>query len=60
VRCDKCGAELVDVCPECGGPVEVYSRIVGYMRPVQTWNDGKRQEFSERKNYIIEHGDHES
>ena len=27
---------------------EVYSRIVGYFRPVQNWNDGKRQEFSER------------
>lgn len=30
-------------------PCEVYSRIVGYFRPVQFWNDGKRQEFEERK-----------
>jgi len=30
-------------------PCEVYSRVVGYLRPVQAWNEGKRQEFSERK-----------
>ena len=30
-------------------PVEVYSRVVGYFRPVQNWNRGKQQEFSERK-----------
>ncbi|MFP4082807.1 MAG: ribonucleoside triphosphate reductase [Candidatus Aminicenantes bacterium] len=35
-------------CPECGEETEVYSRIVGYLRPVGTWNDGKRQEFRER------------
>lgn len=39
------------VCPECGRPTEVYSRIVGYLRPVATWNDGKQQEFSERTPY---------
>ena len=32
-------------------PCEVYSRIVGYLRPVQNWNKGKRQEFEERKAY---------
>jgi ribonucleoside-triphosphate reductase len=32
-------------------PTEVYSRIVGYYRPVQHWNTGKRQEFSERNTY---------
>lgn len=30
-------------------PTEVYSRIVGYYRPVQNWNDGKKQEFMDRK-----------
>ncbi|HHI96868.1 MAG TPA: hypothetical protein ENJ96_03355 [Thermodesulfatator atlanticus] len=30
-------------------PVEVYSRVVGYFRPVQNWNKGKQQEFKERK-----------
>jgi len=30
-------------------PVEVYSRIVGYYRPVQNWNDGKKEEFKDRK-----------
>jgi len=35
-------------------PCEVYSRIVGYLRPVQAWNEGKRQEFSERQTYNME------
>ena len=41
-------------CPECGGTTEVYSRITGYYRPVQNWNDGKSQEYKERKVYDIE------
>ena len=41
------------VCPECGENAEVYSRITGYYRPVQNWNDGKSQEFRERKTYDI-------
>jgi len=40
-------------CPECGAKTEVYSRITGYYRPVQNWNDGKSQEFKERKTYNI-------
>lgn len=40
-------------CPHCGGKTEVYSRITGYYRPVQNWNDGKAQEFVERKVYDI-------
>lgn len=40
-------------CPECGGKTEVYSRITGYYRPVQNWNDGKTQEYKERKVYDI-------
>ena len=39
-------------CPHCGEKTEVYSRITGYYRPVQNWNDGKREEFSDRKEYI--------
>ena len=38
-------------CPECGAPTEVYSRITGYYRPVQHWNDGKTQEFKDRREY---------
>jgi len=41
-------------CPHCGADSEVYSRITGYYRPVQNWNDGKSQEFKERKLYDIE------
>ena len=40
-------------CPTCGGKTEVYSRITGYYRPVQNWNDGKTQEYKERKVYDI-------
>jgi len=40
-------------CPQCGGVTEVYSRITGYYRPVQNWNDGKSQEYKERKVYDI-------
>ena len=40
-------------CPHCGRTTEVYSRITGYYRPVQNWNDGKLQEFKERKVYDI-------
>ncbi|HOO23094.1 MAG TPA: ribonucleoside triphosphate reductase [Clostridia bacterium] len=42
-------------CPICGGKSEVYSRITGYYRPVQNWNDGKSQEFKQRKVYDIDH-----
>ena len=38
-------------CPECGEDTEVYSRITGYYRPVQNWNDGKAAEYKERKEY---------
>jgi len=38
-------------CPDCGTQTEVYSRIVGYLRPVRTWNDGKQQEFQDRTPY---------
>ena len=41
------------VCPECGEKTEVYSRITGYYRPVQNWNDGKSQEFQDRKVYNV-------
>ena len=40
-------------CPHCGTTTEVYSRITGYYRPVQNWNDGKAQEYKERKVYDI-------
>ena len=40
-------------CPICGKTTEVYSRITGYYRPVQNWNDGKRAEFADRKVYDI-------
>jgi ribonucleoside-triphosphate reductase len=40
-------------CPICGNKTEVYSRITGYYRPVQNWNDGKAQEFKDRKVYNI-------
>lgn len=41
------------VCPYCGEKTEVYSRITGYYRPLQNWNDGKQAEFKERKEYKV-------
>ena len=38
-------------CPVCGAPSEVYSRVVGYLRPVDQWNDGKQAEFNIRRTF---------
>ncbi len=43
----------VPTCPECGQSTEVYSRVVGYLRPVNQWNDGKQAEFSLRKRFAF-------
>ena len=43
----------VKACPHCGQITEIYSRITGYYRPVQNWNDGKLQEYANRANYDI-------
>ena len=42
-------------CPHCGEKAEVYSRITGYYRPVQNWNEGKAQEYKNRKIYNLTH-----
>ncbi len=42
------------ICPHCGSQTEVYSRITGYYRPVQNWNDGKAQEYKNRVVYDVE------
>jgi len=46
-------------CPVCGEKTEIYSRITGYYRPVQNWNDGKAQEFKDRKVYTVDEPDKE-
>jgi len=53
--CPQCGyvAGEHPECPACGTVCEVYSRVVGYLRPVQQWNLGKKQEFKERKTYHL-------
>ena len=38
-------------CPECGARCEVWSRSVGYLRPVDQWNEGKQEEFKDRRTY---------
>lgn len=45
-------------CPVCQEKTEVYSRITGYYRPIQNWNDGKKAEFIERKEYVIKESDY--
>lgn len=41
-------------CPVCGEETEVYSRVVGYFRPVKNWNEGKKEEFKDRLEYVEE------
>jgi len=41
------------LCPECNKPTEIYSRVVGYLRPIKQWNDGKQAEFSMRKTFKV-------
>jgi ribonucleoside-triphosphate reductase len=43
-------------CPDCQSETEVYSRVVGYLRPVQQWNEGKRAEFDQRCKFQVEGG----
>ncbi|MFW6262708.1 MAG: ribonucleoside triphosphate reductase, partial [Thermotogota bacterium] len=43
-------------CPICSKPTETYSRITGYYRPVQHWNNGKQQEFKQRETYSLKEG----
>ncbi|MCX7668321.1 MAG: ribonucleoside triphosphate reductase, partial [Atribacterota bacterium] len=43
----------VFACPHCGEETEVYSRVVGYYRPVERWNRGKQEEFKTRKEYAL-------
>ena len=42
-----------ETCPKCGEPCEVYSRVVGYLRPVSQWNKGKKEEFQRRKTFAM-------
>jgi ribonucleoside-triphosphate reductase len=42
-----------NTCPECGEHTEVWSRVVGYLRPVQNFNTGKREEYAQRKKYVM-------
>jgi len=53
--CPGCGylAGEHPVCASCGSECEVYSRVVGYLRPVKQWNKGKKEEFRERKTYQL-------
>lgn len=48
----------VATCPKCGRETEIYSRVVGYYRPVKNWNKGKKEEFAQRKTYIIQKDTH--
>ena len=41
------------ICPECGAATEVWSRVVGYLRPVRNFNKGKQEEYAQRKQYVI-------
>lgn len=49
--CQSCGyiSGIHEICPVCGKPSDVYGRIAGYYRPVHDWNEGKEEEFKNRK-----------
>ena len=54
--CQNCGyvtASWLGKCPECGKDAEVWSRVVGYLRPVRNYNKGKQEEYAQRKKYVI-------
>ncbi|MDE2221486.1 MAG: ribonucleoside triphosphate reductase [Candidatus Omnitrophica bacterium] len=53
--CPSCGylAGEHQVCDSCGNECEVYSRVVGYLRPVKQWNKGKKEEFKKRRTYHV-------
>ena len=40
-------------CPTCGGDTEIWSRVVGFIRPVGNFHLGKKQEYTDRKKYVI-------
>lgn len=42
-----------DICPKCGETTEIYSRVVGYLRPVNQWNKGKQEEFKLRRTFNV-------
>ncbi|MGE5556991.1 MAG: ribonucleoside triphosphate reductase [Bacillota bacterium] len=44
-------------CPECGCKTEVWSRVTGYLRPVENYNEGKKQEYFERKKFVLKAGE---
>jgi len=62
MNCKKCGGKLLgkspnlrcDVCGIKYTQTEIYSRVVGYIRPITQWNDGKQEEFKDRKLFTNE------
>ncbi len=42
------------VCPKCQSATEIYSRVVGYLRPIKQWNDGKRAEYGRRRTFQVD------
>ncbi|MBU3956957.1 ribonucleoside triphosphate reductase [Patescibacteria group bacterium] len=43
-----------ETCPDCGSSTEIFSRVVGYLRPIQQWNPGKQAEFWDRKGFTVQ------
>jgi ribonucleoside-triphosphate reductase len=43
----------IEACPDCSAATEIYSRVVGYLRPVKQWNKGKQAEFELRQTYHV-------
>ena len=54
--CPNCGYVSGEhqTCPTCGAKCEIYSRVVGYIRPIDQWNYGKQAEFADRLEFVVE------
>ena len=57
--CKNCGKDYGEgaSCPDCGAATEVWSRVVGYLRPVQNFHKGKKEEYRQRVKYVIKEGE---
>ena len=59
-KCPECGRSCepnLSACPDCGAATEVWSRVVGYLRPVQNFHKGKKEEYRQRVKYVIKEGE---
>ena len=52
-KCEWWAVGVYDSCPKCGGDTDIWSRVVGYYRPVRTWNPERVSDFRSRRIYRL-------